>query len=87
MNELYILLTVTHGRDTFVAWKPASNHSVNQLLITPLAIAAACEVCGRCRERQRRQHGRGRRNASDANMLARDDARDHRRSANVARGR
>ena len=31
--------------------------------------------------------GRGRRNASDAKMLARDDARDHRRSANLARGR
>ena len=31
--------------------------------------------------------GRGRRNACDARILARDDAHDHRRSANLARGR
>ena len=66
----------------------ASNHSVNQLLITPWQLQPPVRVLEDVEVGNDVSiDGRGRQNASDARMLAPDDAHDHRRSANLARGR
>ena len=70
-----------------MAWQLASNHSVSQLLIPPWQLQLPVSYLDDVESSNDVSiDGRGRRNAIDAKMLARDDARDHRRSANLARG-
>ena len=66
----------------------ASNHSVNQLLAPPWQLQPPVSYLDDVEGGNDVSiDGRGRRNASDARMLARDDAHDQRRSANFARRR